>query len=116
MAVNFSALALSPAIAVFGKPVTFTPAASQPAAEPYQISGIWEEQHIDIQLDQGGVLSANNLDLGVRLHDFAAVPRQNDIIAISDTTLWRPELIGTYLVDDIKPDGQGGAKLVLKRQ
>lgn len=114
--VDFSALALAPCLAVFGKPVLFTPAASQPLASPYPVNGIWEEQHVDIPLTEGGVLSANTIDLGVRLDDFAALPAQGDKVAISDTTQWRPELIGNYLVDDVKPDGQGGAKLILKRQ
>jgi hypothetical protein len=101
---------------VFGKPITVTPAQSQPGKPAYPARGIWEEQHVDIPLGEGGILSANTLDLGIKLDEFAAIPAQGDFVALTATKFWRPELIGTYVIDDFKPDGQGGAKIILKRQ
>jgi len=117
MPTDFDRLVLRPALHAFGKPITVTPTKSQPNNPlPYPACGIWEEQHVDIPLMDGGVLSSNSLVLGIRLHEFAVIPVQGDFVAISDTRCWRAELIGNYIIDDYKPDGQGGAKIVLKRQ
>lgn len=116
MSLDFAALVLGPAMQAFGKPFTVTPSASLPDAAPYRVCGIWEEQHVDIQTMDGGVLSSNTIDLGIKLDDFTAVPQQGDMVALTSVRDWRPELLGNYIIDDVKPDGQGGAKIMLKRQ
>jgi hypothetical protein len=116
MPTDFDRLVLRPAMHAFGKPITITPTVSQPNAAPYPARGVWEEQHVEIPLMDGGLLSANTLDLGIRLSEFAVRPVQGDFVGIADTRFWRPELIGSYVINDVKPDGQGGAKIILKRQ
>jgi hypothetical protein len=121
--VDFSGLVLAPAVAVFGKPVTVTPKASQPLAEPYGANGIWTVEQFDVPLDDGGMLSSRRLKLGIRLADFTFAPKQGDWISIAACELplayWQGEFEPganiDLVVDDFQPDGQGGATLILKR-
>ena len=123
MATDFSRLVLGPSIRAFGRPVTVTPKASQPNAAPYPACGIWTIQVQDVALDDGAVLSTRRLELGIRLRDFQFAPKQGDWISTCAHELplayWEgefdPRANIDLLVDDFRPDGQGGAVLVLKR-
>jgi hypothetical protein len=120
---DFSRLVLGPNISVFGKRVTVTPKASQPNAAPYCVKGIWEVVHVDLVTEDGGNLSSKTLKLGIRLSDFSFAPKKGDWISTPACDLplvyWQGEFepgsIIDFLIDDIRPDGQGGATLLLKR-
>jgi hypothetical protein len=123
MGTDFSALVLGPCVAVFGWPALVTPLKSQPNAKPYSANGIWTITDIDIPLDDGEVMSNRTLKFGIRLSDFTVAPKQGDWITASvqylPLTYWQgdfdPGSNIDLIVDDVRPDGQGGATLVLKR-
>lgn len=120
MPVDFSGLVLAPAMDAFAKPVTFAPTASQPSVAAFPARGVWSVRHLDVPLDGEGSLSARTLMLGIRLAEFATQPLQGDSVTITtDDQVTIPGVaIGTpvnFLIDDVQPDGQGGATLILKR-
>ena len=105
MAIDFSALVLAPAMTTFAIPVTITPTVSQPLAAPYANRGIWSVQDVDVMLEDGSMLSSKSYTLGISFADYVVAPSKGDGIALNG---------GNYLVDQIRPDGQGGARLILK--
>ena len=123
MGLDFADLVLAPAMDVFAKAVTFTPVVSQPGADPYAARGVWSITDVDIVTDDGGSFSNRTLKLGISLNDYAAAPQQGDLIAAQATDLplgyWQGAITAgviNFIVDDFRPDGQGGATLILKRQ
>lgn len=121
---NFSSLVLSPAMSVFGSPVTASPIASQPLAAPYSGRGVWTVTNITVMTEDGGNLSSRNIKLGIRLAEWPSPPpSQGDWISTVASYVplpyWQGILQPTdtldFVVDDVLPDGQGGAELILKR-
>lgn len=102
---DFAALVLVPAMATFAQPVTVTPIVSQPGVAAYLARGVYALKPVDIALEGGGLISTQQRMLGIRLADFSTPPAQLDQIAMPQ---------GTFVIADIKPDGQGGADLWLR--
>jgi hypothetical protein len=96
-------------MAIFAVPVMITPTVSQPAsggATSYWSGGIWTVQHLDVMMDNGSKMSTVTISLGIQLGNFEVTPCVGDMITIATGQ--------QYLIDDIQPDGYGGAKLILK--
>ena len=106
MVIDFAALGLGPAMAVFGDTVTGTPTASQPGARPFKGTGVFRGEPSSVQAEDGAVVATTDYSLGIRLADWAVPPRAEDGVAVAGFTM---------VVDRIHPDGQGGAILTLKR-
>jgi hypothetical protein len=124
MGVDFSKLVLSPAMATFAKPVTVTPLASQPNAAPYSARGIWSVQSTSILGESGNIFSTVNLKFGVRFGDYPVeLPAQGDLISSKAADLplgyWQGQIDPTvgidFIIDNVTPDGQGGAVIDVKR-
>lgn len=111
--IDFAALALGPGIAAFGRPVTVTPLASSPARLPFDATGVWTVKNTSIQLEGDQSLNTTMLTLGIRLSDWTYEPEQFALVRIPAAGFYPDE--GTLWIDDIDPDGQGGATLTLKR-
>lgn len=103
MPVNFDTLLLAPAQAVFGEAVTYTPAGGSALG----LTGIFLAAFQEISFDRDGAqLTTVNPVLDVRLSVFGDVtPAQDDQVVVRGNT---------YNVSDVRPDGIGGARLVLK--
>jgi hypothetical protein len=120
---DFSTLVLGPAMEAFSLPVTITPLKSKPMAAPYQARGVWTITDVDIVTEDGGTFSNRTLKFGIRLLEFTVAPKQGDLIttAVSGLPLayWQGAIDPSgnidLLVDDFRPDGQGGATLIVKR-
>jgi hypothetical protein len=123
MSLDLSALVLGPNMDVWAKPVTVTPIKSQPGQSAYSAQGIWTQSDIDVLLDGGERLASSTLTLGIKLDDFAAAgagvwPAVGDQISVlrSDIPGLAAGVTGSanFVIDVVRPDGQGGAKLTLK--
>jgi hypothetical protein len=120
MPVDFSGLTLLSCENAFAIPITVDPVVSQPGKGAYQNRGIWDVRHIDVMLEQG-MISTRNITLGIRLAEYPdPPPAQGDYVLMVTSILFTiPGVpLGTALslkVDDVRPDGQGGAYLNLKR-
>ena len=112
--IDFAALALGPGVATFGRPVTVTPLASQPAKPPFPASGVWSVRNVDVPMELGGNLNTTTITLGIRLADWPVKPVPQMQIHVPAAGSYPDE--GTLWIDDVDPDGQGGATLTLKKK
>jgi len=109
--IDFSALVLNPAQAAFGCAVWITPTVSQPLAAPYQARGIYSSTPTDVVMQDGTVLCDQRTTLDIRLAEFPIPVTFNDRVTPDEG-----EAKGiTFFVGAIDEDGQGGAKLTLRR-
>lgn len=94
--------ALRTAIATFGQTVVY----HGDGANPVTLTGIFDAAHESVELDVAGVpVSTRQPELGLRLADLPVAPQQGDHLEIDGTA---------YVVVDVRPDGQGGARLALQ--
>ncbi len=106
MGIDFARLVLGPDMVIFAIPVTVTPTVSQPNGPAcYVARGIWTVQDVDVVLEDGSTIASKSYWLGIKLDDFAVPPIKGDGILLKGDN---------YLIDQVRPDGHGGAKLVLK--
>ena len=105
MALDFAALVLGPAMAVFADPIVLTPTASLPGAPAYAARGVFAQKPVQVQVEGGGFMSDVQPTLGIALSDFPTPPKQGDSFVRTGIT---------WFVWDIVPDGQGGADLTIK--
>lgn len=110
--IDFDALVLAPAMATFARPISVTPAASQPAAPAYRARGVWSVRNVDIQ-GQDGIYSGQVRTLGVRLSEFAIPPVQGDRVDLPAVLSLPAE--ATHTIEDVDDDGQGGAVWTMKQ-
>lgn len=106
MPVDFSALVLAPAQAVFGRPITVDPLASQPGAAPYAARGIFSSRPIQVPGLDGTYTSDQETTLSIRLADYDVPPHARDLIIIDGTK---------YAAGDTHVDGQGGMTITLRK-
>ena len=104
--IDWDAQVLAPNEAVFGEPVTYIPA----IGADFAILGVFDEAWREVELldTELGNTSVTPV-LGVRLNQFPNPPQQNDQVRIARVN-------STYRVREVRPDGHGGAKLLLNFQ
>ena len=104
MALDFSALVLGSAMAVFADPIALTPTVSIPGALAYPARGVFAVKQVTVRLEEG-LFTDQQPTLGIKLADYPVPPKQGDSFVRAGVawTIW-----------DVQPDGQGGADLVLK--
>lgn len=110
--IDFDALVLGPAMAIFARPVTVFPNVSQPGQPSYEGRGIWSRRQADMQLDDGSILGTDELTIGIRIGEYPIVPKPGDHFDIP-AHLSLPRVGLCEMVDDGE-DGQGGYAIVLK--
>ena len=101
MSVDLAGLALGSCLDVLGRPVEYRPA----GGAAFVARGIFTAAHEVVRLMDGDApVSSTAPVLGVRLADFAAPPEAGDVVVVGGRE---------YRVEDVQPDGEGGARLVL---
>jgi hypothetical protein len=111
-AVNLGALVLPAAMNAFAIPVAFTPNDGTP---PFTGRGSYAYRETDLILDDGSALASVVISLGISLAEFPVIPKVGYALVL---TPQNPPLSSfgpcSFTVDKVRPDGQGGATLVLK--
>lgn len=74
-------------------------------AASYQARGVYSERPVDVQTEDGAILSTTTRTLGVRLSEFTTTPVAGDQVMIAGAT---------YVIDDADDDGQGGTVWTIK--
>jgi hypothetical protein len=101
--IDWGANVLAPCLAVFGEPVTYTPA----AGSPFQVTGVFDNAYKDVsQSDFGTDVISVYPVLGINLADFPAPPAQGDQLTVASNGK-------TYAVREPRQDSHGGALLIL---
>lgn len=104
---DFAALVLGPAMAVFGQPIMLTPTKSQPGVAAYAVRGIYASKPVEIQNPDTDMFHRGfQSQLGIRLAEYPIAPKQGDQIVMPQ---------GAFEISDVVLDGQGGADLILQK-
>jgi hypothetical protein len=115
MAVDFSTLVYLPNFDMFARPISVTPLASQPGMPGYTARGIYDTRPIDVQAEDGSIVSDQQTILDIRDEEFGAVPNQLDQIAIPyDPASNSPDL-GVFEVTNVENNGGGETTLVIRK-
>ena len=111
--IDFDALVLKPASAIFEIKISVTPLVTQPGVPVYFAAGVYNKRDLDVEMQDGTIFSDHQVSLGIRLRDFPdGPPDQGDLITIVD--IRHPAFGQQYWVGDSDEDGQGGAMLLLR--
>ena len=113
MPVDFSTDVYLPAQDLFGRIITVTPLASQPAAPAYAARGILDVDAMDVGTLDGAIISETRVILDIRESEFAVLPLQGDRIDIPTDSGLPAE--GAFEVIDADPNGGGETTLTLRR-
>jgi hypothetical protein len=114
MALNFSTLVYLPNFDMFSRAITVTPLASQPGLPPYTARGIYNTRPIDVQAEDGSIISDQQTIVDVRDEEFSVIPDQLDRIHIPFDIDGGPDL-GEFEVTDTEANGGGETTLVLRK-
>jgi hypothetical protein len=107
MPVDFSKLVLTPCMEVFARVMTVDPVTSRPGALPYQARAIFTSVDMPVLSMDGVELSDVRTFVGIRVAEFTGPPpAARDKLTMDGVD---------YTIEDVTPDGQGGAKLRLRR-
>lgn len=107
MPVNFANLVLSPCMEVFARVLTVDPITSRPGELPYQARAIFTSVDLSVPSMDGVELSDVRTWIGIRLADFTGPPpAARDRVTLDGIR---------YDIQDVMADGQGGAKLRLRK-
>lgn len=99
--IDFDALVLAPAHAVFGTPITYFPGAGRPVA----IAGVFNDHYADVSLQDGLQVVDTKIILDVRAAALPNLPVQSDLVSVGDVL---------YAITNVEPDGVGNLKLTLR--
>lgn len=114
MAVNFPTLVYLPNFDLFARPITITPLASQPGLPAYNARGIYDTRPIDVQAEDGSIISEQQTILDVLEAEFSVVPDQLDRIHIpADPDAGRD--LGDFEVTNSETNGGGETTLVIRK-
>jgi hypothetical protein len=114
MAVDFSTLVYLPNFDMFARPITVTPLASQPGLPAYIARGIYDTRPIDVQAEDGSIISDQQTILDILEVEFAVIPEQLDRIHISaDPAAGRD--LGDFEVTNAETNGGGETTLVIRK-
>ena len=103
-------------MATFARDVTIDPIKSRPGEMPFPARGIFTDRARDVMLDDGTVVSSQELTLGIRGGDSNAdgTPMWPSIPARGDKVTFQDD--GRYTwVSDVSEDGQGGWVMTLRK-
>ena len=114
MAVNFSDLVYLPNFDMFARPIVVTPLASQPGVPSFSNRGIYDTRPIDVQAEDGSIVSDQQTILDVRDEEFGTVPTQLDRINIPADPDAGPAL-GDFEVVLTEANGGGETTLVIRK-
>lgn len=114
MAINFSTLVYLPNYDTFARSITVTPLASQPGVPPYIARGIFDTRPIDVQAEDGSIVSDQQTILDIREAEFTVLPVQLDRIHIPVDADAGPDL-GEFEIMGTESNGGGETTLIIRK-
>lgn len=112
MAVNFPQFVYEPNFAVFARPVTIIPVASQPGAPAYPGRGIFDTNETDVIGLDGAIISDQKTQLDLIIKEYPTLPIQGDLVDIP----YNEDIDGgLFEVEDADDNGGGELTLTLRR-
>jgi hypothetical protein len=111
MAVNFSTLVYAPNFEMFSRPIVVTPS----GGVAYSARGIYDTRPIDVQAEDGSIVSEQQTILDVRDVEFASVPTQLDYVNIPFDAGAGEIGVGDYEILAAESNGGGETTLVIRK-
>ena len=113
--IDFDALVLAPATDIFAIAATITPLVSQPGAPAYPARVVYTSQKLEVLMQDDTIFADQETRIDIRFNDFLVTPPiRGDQIEMTEPS--HPSFGNVYWIGDSHPDGQGGAKLLLRTQ
>jgi hypothetical protein len=113
MGLDMSTLVGLPVMDVFARPIDVYPNASNPGGGSYRARGYYSTAELDVQAEDGSVVTDQQTYLDVRDREFAIVPRQKDVIDIPADGATPAE--GMFEVVSATADGKGLTNLIIRK-
>jgi hypothetical protein len=110
MPINFSEDIYAHAQNVFGRQVTFTP---KDGSGAFIGRGILDTDPIDVQAEDGSIISETRVVLDIRDAEFSVMPKQGDRVDIGSDPVGIPGA-GPFEIIDLDPNGGGETTLTLR--
>lgn len=114
MAFDFEGTVLATTVGQFARPIVVFPVASQPGEPPYNARGVFSSKPVDVMTEGGAVYSDQVSTLGIRYSEFLFRPLARDWVTIPANGTY--PALGDYEIQDVDDDGEGHAKLTLKKR
>ena len=112
--VDYSTLIYLPNFDFWSRTVTFTPLVSQPNAAPYDNRGIFDTDEVDVQAEDGSVVTDHRTTLDIREIEFAVLPTQGDLVDIPADT-GAMVAMGRFEIINVWHNGGGETTLTLRK-
>jgi hypothetical protein len=113
LALNYSLQVYKIVLDTLSRPVTIFPVASQPGEPPYDSRGIFDTRDINVEAQDGSIISDQRTILDIREAEFEVLPLQLDRVAIP--AIAGSEDLGEYEVTDTDTNGGGLTTLTLRK-
>jgi hypothetical protein len=110
MAINYSEMVYVHAQNVFGRQVTFTP---KDGSGAFSGRGIMDIDPIDVQAEDGSIISETRVVLDIRDAEYVVMPRQGDRVDVPADVSGIPAQ-GPFEIIDADPNGGGETTLTLR--
>lgn len=88
-------------LATFGEEAVYTPAAGSPVT----IRGIFDEDHVELDMTTGAAVTSSSPVLSIRASDLVAAPKRGDSVLVRGRT---------FAVVDWRPDSEDGGLVILR--
>jgi hypothetical protein len=115
LGINFSTMVYAPNFDLWARPITVTPAASQPGAPAFAARGIWHQDRIDVVLEDGSIFVDQQDSIDVLETEFPILPQQLDRIDILQDGPGGMQAEGTFEIVSATRNGGGETNLVLRK-
>jgi hypothetical protein len=114
MGIDYSTLIYLPNFDFWSRTVTFTPLASRPNAAPYNARGIFDTDEVDVQAEDGSVVTDHKTTLDIREAEFGVLPTQGDLVDIPADT-GAMGAMGQFETINVWHNGGGETTLTLRK-
>lgn len=114
MALDFSTLVYLPNFDTFARSIIITPLASQPGAPAYMARGIFGTRALDVQAEDGSIVSDQETIIDILEAEFPVLPEQLDRINIpADPDAG--QALGDWEITDASTNGGGETTLIIRK-
>jgi hypothetical protein len=112
MGVDFSTLTYLPNYDIWARDISITPRVSQPAGSAYANRGIYATREMEVQAEDGSIITDHQTILDIREAEFGMLPVQGDIVTIPADG--NNPALGDFEIVTATHDGGGETTLVLR--
>jgi hypothetical protein len=115
MGVDFATIDYWPNFNLWSRPIVVTPVVSQPGVVGYMARGIYDTAEIDVQAEDGSVITDHRTIVDILESEFGVLPVQGDIVSIGYDPSANDPALGNFEIINVWHDGAGETSLQLRK-